>query len=500
MATKNGEQLLYEKESYIIRGACFDLYKKFGGAFKEIIINKALVSELKHKGLNIENQKRIDIIHRGEKIGTYIPDIIVDEKILIELKVKPFIMREDDKQFWHYLKAANYKLGFLINFGSKKLEIKRRIYDKAREKSPRISAFISALFCFYFIFASPTNAQTNNQIKLMISPEIFELQLEKGEVFESKIKIYNKGETAIPLEAITSNFGAEEISGTAIFYDNSIINDDEENDILFNPRKWIKIENPNFILDPEETVKIKFTISIPENTENGGYYTVIFFEPKISASNDLSHDKSGISVVPKIGTLFLISIGEREKPADAKFLTVSEFSIPEKFHLKKLERSIINITGLFSTAYAETIKTFSVVETGQLQFNLNIKNNDTYHVKPYGKLAILSSGGKIIGETEIRKTTILPGKTRKIPVEFNPEVPEIVKKLPSPLSNLISKNLFFGKCRAQLTLNIDNTSTKEEIEFWIFPWKFFLTMIFILAVLVLMRKRIKKAMKILIKR
>ncbi len=503
MTTKNGEQLLYKKESYIIRGACFDLYKKFGGAFKEIIINKALVSELKHKRLNIENQKRIDIIHRGEKIGTYIPDIIVNEKILIELKAKPFITKEDDKQFWRYLKASDYKLGFLINFGSKKLEIKRRIYDRAREKSPRLSVLLSAVICFYFIAtgllsASLASAQTSNQIKLMIAPEIFELQLEKGEQYNNKIKIYNKGEAAIPLEAIASNFDAEEFSGTAMFYDSLSDANNEQDDILFNPRKWMEIKNPNFILDAQETENIKFSISIPENAENGGYYTVIFFEPKILDVNNSYQEKSGVSIVPKIGTLFLISVGKREKPVDTSFLTVSKFNIPEKFHLKTLENSIIKITGLISTAYAETIKSFSIVETGQLRFNLNIKNNDAYHIKPFGKLAILSNNGKIIGETEIRKTTILPGKTREIPVDFIPEIPVIVQKLPSPLSGFISKNLFFGKYRSQLTLNIENTTTKEEIEFWIFPWKIFLTIVFVLAVLILTRKRIKIAIKALI--
>lgn len=133
MVTKSGEQLLYEKESFLIQGACFDLYKKFGGAFKESVINKALVLELKIRGLQVENQKRIEIKHRNEKIGTYMPDIIVNDKILIELKVKSFFTKEDEKQFWYYLRGSNYKLGFLINFGAHKLEIKRRIYDKARQ-------------------------------------------------------------------------------------------------------------------------------------------------------------------------------------------------------------------------------------------------------------------------------------------------------------------------------------------------------------------------------
>lgn len=108
--------------------------KKFGGAFKESIIHKSLVLELKQKGLGIESQKRIEIIHQGEKVGVYVPDIIIDNKIIIELKVKPYLTKEDERQFWYYLRATDYKLGFLINFGSNKLEIKRRVYDKSRHK------------------------------------------------------------------------------------------------------------------------------------------------------------------------------------------------------------------------------------------------------------------------------------------------------------------------------------------------------------------------------
>ncbi len=134
MTTKSGEKLLYEDLSYQIRGACFDLYKKFGGDFKETTINKALFLELQSKKLSVENQKRINIFHNNEKIGTYIPDLIVEDKILIELKVKPFLIKSDDRQFWRYLKSSNYKLGFLINFGPRKLEIKRRVYDKARKE------------------------------------------------------------------------------------------------------------------------------------------------------------------------------------------------------------------------------------------------------------------------------------------------------------------------------------------------------------------------------
>lgn len=86
----------------------------------------------------MDSQKRIDIYFSGVKVGVYVPDKIINDIIIVELKCKPFIVKEDEKQFWRYLKATPYQLGFLINFSPKSLEIKRRIYDLARNKDTSV--------------------------------------------------------------------------------------------------------------------------------------------------------------------------------------------------------------------------------------------------------------------------------------------------------------------------------------------------------------------------
>ena len=131
---KTVQDFLYEEESYKIRGACFDVWKQFRGAYKESIVDRALTIALEERGLDVESQKRIDILFQGEKVGTYVPDKIINGIILLELKAKPFVSAIDFEQFWNYLKSSNYKLGFLINFSPHKLEIKRAIYDIARNK------------------------------------------------------------------------------------------------------------------------------------------------------------------------------------------------------------------------------------------------------------------------------------------------------------------------------------------------------------------------------
>lgn len=129
------DKLLYRDESFEIRGVIFDVYKNLGNHHKEKVYRDAVCYGLIEKGLNIEKEKRINIYYLGKKVGTYVPDVIVNGIILIELKAKVMITKDDAAQFWHYLRNSDYKLGFLVNFGTtNKVQIIRKVYDTARVK------------------------------------------------------------------------------------------------------------------------------------------------------------------------------------------------------------------------------------------------------------------------------------------------------------------------------------------------------------------------------
>jgi len=70
----------------------------------------------------------------GKVVGTYIPDKIIDDCVLVGVKRKTFLAKQDTEQFWHYLEGSDYRLGLLINFGDKGLEFKRVIYDNKRNQ------------------------------------------------------------------------------------------------------------------------------------------------------------------------------------------------------------------------------------------------------------------------------------------------------------------------------------------------------------------------------
>ncbi len=132
---KNNDALLYKNESYIIQGGAFEIYKQFRNRHKEKIYLRSFIEYLQNKRLKTYQEKQIPIYFQDKKVGIYIPDIVVNDNIFIELKCKSILTNDDIKQFWYYLKNSNYKVGFLINFGkSNGVQIIRRIYDTARNK------------------------------------------------------------------------------------------------------------------------------------------------------------------------------------------------------------------------------------------------------------------------------------------------------------------------------------------------------------------------------
>jgi GxxExxY protein len=122
-------ELLYEELSYKIRGCCFTVYNTLGFGHKEDIYQKALEFEFIKQKVSYESQKSLDIYYDNKKVGNYRPDLIIDDKIIVEIKAVEYIPQKYEQQLIYYLKGINFKLGLLVNFGSTTLYIKRLIWS-----------------------------------------------------------------------------------------------------------------------------------------------------------------------------------------------------------------------------------------------------------------------------------------------------------------------------------------------------------------------------------
>jgi len=107
----------------------YRVHNTLGFGFLETVYQNSLIIELTKSGLNVEKEKPIKVLYENQIVGDYIADIIVEEKVILELKAVKELHATHEVQLVNYLKATGIGIGLLINFGES-VEIKRKILDK----------------------------------------------------------------------------------------------------------------------------------------------------------------------------------------------------------------------------------------------------------------------------------------------------------------------------------------------------------------------------------
>ncbi len=117
--------MLHEDLTGKILQACFEVSKELGAGFLESVYEKALLIALRQKGLRAENQVPLKVKFRGATVGEFFVDILVENRVLIELKTVGNLTGDHYAQTINYLKATEIEVGLLVNFGNPKLEYRR---------------------------------------------------------------------------------------------------------------------------------------------------------------------------------------------------------------------------------------------------------------------------------------------------------------------------------------------------------------------------------------
>jgi len=111
--------------TYLINGAIFEVSQELGAGFLEKVYENALLMELKERGVKAKAQVPIKVNYKGYEVGEYYADMVVEEKVLLELKACDSLQKVHEAQLLNYLKATGYKIGLLVNFRHPKAEIRR---------------------------------------------------------------------------------------------------------------------------------------------------------------------------------------------------------------------------------------------------------------------------------------------------------------------------------------------------------------------------------------
>ena len=117
--------ILYREESYQIVAAAIQVWKTLGYGFLEKVYENALAFELRKRSTGVELQKPLKVQYEGCNVGDYVADMVVDGKIIVELKSAKAIDSAHVAQTLNYLKATGLRLGLILNFSPKELQFKR---------------------------------------------------------------------------------------------------------------------------------------------------------------------------------------------------------------------------------------------------------------------------------------------------------------------------------------------------------------------------------------
>lgn len=118
-------KIIYKDLSYKIVGAIFEVYNELGYGFKERYYEDAIAKELKLRGLNHKRQVSYNLSYKGENIGRSQLDFLIEDRVIVELKVGEFYSKSSINQVIQYLKVSNLKLAILVNMTHKGVRFKR---------------------------------------------------------------------------------------------------------------------------------------------------------------------------------------------------------------------------------------------------------------------------------------------------------------------------------------------------------------------------------------
>ncbi len=125
MDRKTQINMLYRELTEQVIECCLDVIRELGSGFLESVYEKALLVALAQKGLSARSQVPLKVRFRGEVVGEFFADIMIDDKLIVELKAAKALLPEHQAQVINYLKATGTDVGLLVNFGTPKLEVKR---------------------------------------------------------------------------------------------------------------------------------------------------------------------------------------------------------------------------------------------------------------------------------------------------------------------------------------------------------------------------------------
>jgi hypothetical protein len=300
-------------------------------------------------------------------------------------------------------------------------------------------AFIPLLIAVFVLTISGSLADAQG-LRVAISPLVYEINGEPGEVIENYIKVMNPSHDS----SITVVMQFEHISPSG--EGGQVVTLPAEDHEVLSLAKWITAEPAEFTLAPREERAIKFLITIPEGAEPGGHYATILAGTR-SASGP---EGTGVALVTRVGSLVLLTVpGEAREELSAISFTAPHYS-----------------------------------EYGPIMFGSRFENTGTLHLRPSAMITVTNILGQKVAEIPVEERNVLPGAVRLTESEWDSGI------------------LWGGYYTATLSGTYGRANTQfapQVVSFWAFPWKYGLVILALVAFFIATRRRWIRAFKIILK-
>ncbi|MEI7902652.1 MAG: GxxExxY protein [bacterium] len=127
---KDGHETAWSGENDVLTeqiiGCAMEVHRRLGPGYLESVYEKALLIELRLKGLQCQNQMPLQVVYRNEIVGDFVADVVVEQRVIVELKACQTLHQRHEAQVVNYLVATGVEVGLLFNFGTDSLQFKRK--------------------------------------------------------------------------------------------------------------------------------------------------------------------------------------------------------------------------------------------------------------------------------------------------------------------------------------------------------------------------------------
>lgn len=340
------------------------------------------------------------------------------------------------------------------------------------KKIKLLTLLLAATFVVFFVCVDQSRAETiGTGPFISVAPHTFDISVERGEKVKDKIKIFNRGEFAVPFKVRVIDFDAIDETGEMEIAEGV----ESENSAV----SWFEFENENFIIDPQEKKNIEFTINVPRDAKEQGFYASVMLEADIST---ILFNESKLQVIPHLGVVFMIKVGQADLTSDLEIL---EYSVVAEDRLERAEK----VVNFFTSPLDSESKDVDVTDTQAPEFLVKLKNNSPYHHKLEGIIKLSGVGWNMENELDFSEVTILPGKIRDILVKGTSDE----KNTSDDGDDKISQNEGFGMLQADLNLKTTEGIQKEQ-QRWVlvYSWKMWVIVFLLGGGLILLTKISKR--------